>query len=111
MLLYCFIGASADALIEGDPEADDEGLKPMHENQVFVVSGIALSLVMLTAITHFIKRELNRVSARVRGRCFGDDRTLLTDMICLLLATDPGTAKEEQARPTDARRCGGHGRL
>ena len=61
MLLYAFIGASTGALI-GHGKASQEELQKIEENEVLIVSGIGLSFVMIACITHYIKKELNKVS-------------------------------------------------
>jgi energy-converting hydrogenase Eha subunit H len=53
MTLYAFIGASAGTLIT-DTEA-------IENNSTLIVSGLVLSVIMIVSITHYIKRELNKV--------------------------------------------------
>ena len=64
MLLYAFIGASTGALI-GHGKASQEELQKIEENEFLIVSGIGLSFVMIACITHYIKKELNKVSGVV----------------------------------------------
>lgn len=64
MLLYCFIGASAGALLSSDPQAASAEVKSIEENQTLIISGIVLSFVMIGGITHFIKKELDKILDR-----------------------------------------------
>jgi len=59
MLLYAFIGASTGALL-GQGKSQEE-FEKIEANQSLILSGIALSFVMIAGITHNIKRELNKV--------------------------------------------------
>jgi uncharacterized membrane protein YdjX (TVP38/TMEM64 family) len=66
-LLYAVIGGSAvgsaGALVSNSDEdgaAGDE-LKDIQENRSLIVSGILFSFVMIAWITHYTKKELNKV--------------------------------------------------
>jgi uncharacterized membrane protein YdjX (TVP38/TMEM64 family) len=72
-LIYTFIGASAHSFIKsgggpGSGEKDIDGgqslsgeAKQLDENQYLIVSGLVLSLVMMTLITRNIRKELMKV--------------------------------------------------
>lgn len=64
MLLYCFIGASTGSLLSADPKAASEEIKSIEENQTLIISGILLSFLMIGGITHFIKKELEKILDR-----------------------------------------------
>lgn len=69
-LIYTFMGASAHSFIKrggkggaGKEEVStSEGAKQLEENEFLIVSGIILSVVMMTLITRHIKKELMKVS-------------------------------------------------
>jgi len=61
MLLYVFIGASTGALIGQSSSDSAAQVKNIEENETLIVSGILLSFVMIACITHYIKKELNKV--------------------------------------------------
>jgi uncharacterized membrane protein YdjX (TVP38/TMEM64 family) len=69
MLLYAFIGASTGALLGRGGKASQEELQKIEENQYLILSGIGLSLVMISCITHYIKKELNTVRRRIAWAC------------------------------------------
>jgi uncharacterized membrane protein YdjX (TVP38/TMEM64 family) len=65
-ILYTFIGASAHSLIKrgGNNRSVTAALaetKQMEENQVMIVVGLVLSIVMMTLITRHIRKELMKV--------------------------------------------------
>lgn len=64
MMLYVFIGASAGTLI-GKDDSNGAGFEnevhKIEENQTLIVSGIVLSFVSIACITHFIRKELNKI--------------------------------------------------
>jgi len=64
MLLYCFIGASTGSLLSADPNAATEGVQSIEKNQTLIISGILLSFLMIGGITHFIKKELDKILER-----------------------------------------------
>uniref|UniRef100_A0A7S3P7C2 VTT domain-containing protein n=1 Tax=Amphora coffeiformis TaxID=265554 RepID=A0A7S3P7C2_9STRA len=64
MLLYCFIGASTGSLLSADPNAASEEVQSIEKNQTLIISGILLSFLMIGGITHFIKKELDRILER-----------------------------------------------
>jgi uncharacterized membrane protein YdjX (TVP38/TMEM64 family) len=73
MMLYVFIGASTGTLMstssnKGAGSADvgmsEEQVKSIEENQTLIVSGILLSAVSIACITHYIKKELNKILER-----------------------------------------------
>lgn len=70
MMLYVFIGASTGTLISkggsGGPQQvmGEEQVKGIEENHTLIISGICLSFVMIACITHYIKKELNKILDR-----------------------------------------------
>lgn len=71
MLLYVFIGASTDMLVTGGTEGDGEaeGTKTAKKIRVddethrkMVFFGLCLSIVSMSLVSHFVKKELNKVS-------------------------------------------------
>lgn len=69
MTLYVFIGASTGALIgtnNNDTTTSDtnEKVENIEDNKTLIISGILLSFVMITFITHSIKKELNKILER-----------------------------------------------
>jgi len=64
MLLYCFIGASTGSLLSADPDAATDGVQSIEKNQTLIISGILLSFLMIGGITHFIKKELDKILER-----------------------------------------------
>lgn len=58
MMLYVFIGASTGSLVSKDANAQ---IKEIEENEYLIVSGIALSFIMIACITKHVKKELNTV--------------------------------------------------
>jgi uncharacterized membrane protein YdjX (TVP38/TMEM64 family) len=65
-LLYAVIGGSAvrgaAALSKSGEDAPaGDGLKDIQENRSIIVSGILFSFVMIAWITHYTKKELNKV--------------------------------------------------
>lgn len=73
-LLYAVIGASAvgsaGALVDKASEdgAAGDGLKNLQENRSLIIAGIFLSFVMIAFITHYTKKELNKVRCGVLER-------------------------------------------
>jgi uncharacterized membrane protein YdjX (TVP38/TMEM64 family) len=64
MLLYVFIGASTGHLLSTDPKAASDEVKSIEENETLIISGILLSFLMIGGITHFIKKELDKILDR-----------------------------------------------
>lgn len=62
MTLYVFIGASTGTLLS-DPSGSEA--KKIEENKSLIVMGIVLSAVMITGISHYIRKELDKVSSVV----------------------------------------------
>ena len=71
MLLYVFIGASTDMLVTGgaDGDGEAEGTKTAKKISVddethrkMVLFGLCLSIVSMSLVSHFVKKELNKVS-------------------------------------------------
>jgi uncharacterized membrane protein YdjX (TVP38/TMEM64 family) len=69
-LIYTFMGASAHSFIKRGGKGDagkevlsaSDGAKQLEENQFLIVSGIILSVVMMTLLTRHIRKELMKVS-------------------------------------------------
>ena len=70
MLMYVFIGASTDMLISGETDvmAASESVKSSKKISVddethrkMVLMGICLSVVSMSLVSHFVKKELNKV--------------------------------------------------
>lgn len=76
-LIYTFMGASAHSFVKrGTKEEATPGIsasdqaKQLEENQVLLVSGLVLSIVMMSLITRHIRKELMKVSQPRRcGTC------------------------------------------
>ncbi len=76
-LMYTFMGASAHSIIKGKKggtndsnigkSLTDEANK-LEENQFLIVSGLVLSVIMMTLITRKIKKELMKVRLHVWTR-------------------------------------------
>jgi uncharacterized membrane protein YdjX (TVP38/TMEM64 family) len=71
-LLYSFIGASAGALGKTKDGPDGDEVKDIEENRTFVIAGILFSIVVFSFITHYITKELNKVTrgSRPSARLF-----------------------------------------
>jgi uncharacterized membrane protein YdjX (TVP38/TMEM64 family) len=61
MILYCFIGASTGTLLS-DPTGAEA--KKIEGNKTLIVFGILLSAVMIAGISHFIRKELDKILER-----------------------------------------------
>ena len=67
MMLYVFIGASAGALVaqssrdDGDHNLDESTQKLERDNPKLIVCGILVSVVMISSISVYIKKELFKV--------------------------------------------------
>jgi len=63
-LMYTFMGASAHSFIKGNKASKisltDEANK-LEENRLLIVSGLALSVIMITLITRKIRKELMKI--------------------------------------------------
>lgn len=85
MFFYVFIGASTGALIGKDSAKE---MKSIEENETLILIGIVLSLVMIISITHYIRKELNKILDRQKKHKPGEiDKKL----------RDDGEANEEAA--------------
>jgi uncharacterized membrane protein YdjX (TVP38/TMEM64 family) len=73
-LIYTFMGASAHSFVKrgakgesvqsvSDISASDQA-KQLEENQFLLVSGLLLSIVMMSLITRHIRKELMKVSVK-----------------------------------------------
>jgi uncharacterized membrane protein YdjX (TVP38/TMEM64 family) len=105
-LLYAVIGGSAVGSAQAlagksseDGSAGD-GLKDIQENRSLIVSGILFSFVMIAWITHYTKKELNKVRRGVvhvleRFTTFILSLSPLTRALSFL-DVDSGPAKESQ---------------
>ena len=70
-LIYTFMGASAHSFVKGGAQAESvsgisasDQAKKLHENHYLVISGLVLSIVMMTLISRHIRKELMKVSRR-----------------------------------------------
>ena len=67
MTLYVFIGASAGALVaassrdDGEHNLDESTQKLERDNPKLIVCGIIVSVVMISSISVYIKKELFKV--------------------------------------------------
>jgi uncharacterized membrane protein YdjX (TVP38/TMEM64 family) len=61
MILYCFIGASTGTLLS-DPTGAEA--KKIEGNKTLIVFGILLSAVMIAGISHYIRKELDKILER-----------------------------------------------
>jgi uncharacterized membrane protein YdjX (TVP38/TMEM64 family) len=73
MFFYVFIGASTGALLGPDPEAAVSEEQAIESNTTLIISGILLSVLMIGGITHFIKKELDKILVRQGKRGVKDD--------------------------------------
>ena len=73
MLLYCFIGASTGSLLNADPSAASDEVHSIEQNQTLIISGILLSFLMIGGITHFIKKELDKILERQKKEPKNED--------------------------------------
>jgi uncharacterized membrane protein YdjX (TVP38/TMEM64 family) len=77
-LIYTFMGASAHSFVKhgggddasGGLSASDQA-KKLEGNQFLLVSGLVLSIVMMTLISRHIKKELMKVSEKLSGLPLG----------------------------------------
>lgn len=79
-LIYTFIGASAHSFIKrgGDNNDSNAGIgasvadeaKKLEENQYLLMSGLILSIAMMTLITRYIRKELMKVRGALTQRSF-----------------------------------------
>lgn len=75
-LMYTFMGASAHSIIKGKGGTNDGNIgksltdeaNKLEENQYLIVSGLVLSVVMISLITRKIKKELMKVRLHVWTR-------------------------------------------
>ena len=75
-LIYTFIGASAHSFIKRGGDNSESGgsigasvadeAKKLEENQFLLVSGLVLSISMMTLITRYIRKELMKVGLGLR---------------------------------------------
>jgi ABC-type proline/glycine betaine transport system permease subunit len=64
MLLYVFIGASAGALVAASSRDSghlEENAQKLEENPSLILFGIVISVVMISTISVYIKKELFKV--------------------------------------------------
>ncbi|GKZ00662.1 hypothetical protein MPSEU_001018400 [Mayamaea pseudoterrestris] len=80
MFLYTFIGASMSALIGTGSKGMEDELKEIESNRTLIISGICLSFVMIAGITHYIKKELNRILERQQKLKPGEEDDTNTDL-------------------------------
>lgn len=67
-LIYTFMGASAHSFVKGGAQAESvsgisasDQAKKLHENHYLVISGLVLSIVMMTLISRHIRKELMKI--------------------------------------------------
>jgi uncharacterized membrane protein YdjX (TVP38/TMEM64 family) len=114
MMLYVFIGASAGTLIGkdgkntgGQEEGFENEVHKIEENQTLILSGIGLSFVSIACITHFIRKELNKILegqkklAEATTSTTGNSTTITTSTTTTTTAT--GEASIEMPQPRIAR--------
>ena len=92
MLLYCFIGASTGSLLSADPNAASEEVKSIEQNQTLIISGILLSFLMIGGITHFIKKELDKILDRQKKET-KDPNDFASEEAALEMGLSPKTGK------------------
>jgi len=79
MMLYVFIGASTGTLMSksdgggGGGGISESEVKNIEENQTLIISGIVLSAVSIACITHYIKKELNKILERQKRAHDGNE--------------------------------------
>lgn len=84
MMLYVFIGASTGTLMQhtgGVGETNDvpmsrEQVQQIEENRTLIVGCIILSLLSITFISHYIKKELDKILGQPKRPKHGDDDTI-----------------------------------
>jgi len=91
MILYVFIGASTGTLLS-DPSGSEA--KKIEENKTLIVMGILLSAVMITCISHYIRKELDKVRLLVCVLTVVVFCVPLSLLTLLPLLLDTGTTKE-----------------
>jgi hypothetical protein len=89
MLLYVFIGASTGALV-GKSSADgmSSEVQNIEQNETLIVAGIVMSMVMIAGITHYIKKELNKILERQKKQEGKEDDAAIEEA-----AMEMGTSK------------------
>jgi len=117
MLLYVLIGASTDTFMGGDGMEDGEGASAKavggkeiakvgvdeDTHRKMVLFGLCLSIVSMTAVSHFVKKELYKVGTEYYSllsfhsifgsRCWGKN-SFYSDFFIIFLAIDFRQAKE-----------------
>jgi uncharacterized membrane protein YdjX (TVP38/TMEM64 family) len=104
MMLYVFIGASTGTLMgdgggKREPQQQQaimsaEEMKNIEDNETLIVSGILLSFVMIACITHYIKKELNKILEKQKKA--EDSGTVVSN------GTASTTVETEEATEQDA---------
>lgn len=77
MFMYVFIGASTDMLISGESEGEAAAQKTSKKISVddethrkMVLLGLCLSVVSISLVSHFVKKELNKVGPCLSVKVF-----------------------------------------
>jgi hypothetical protein len=105
MTLYVFIGASTGTLLS-DPSGSEA--KKIEENKSLIVMGIVLSAVMITGISRYIRKELDKVSERSLLAVLCDMLSWSFLLLILSCATlDTGTKQEGVTAKGKGRRKNG----
>jgi len=79
MMLYVFIGASTGTLIQKGKNGNAgetmsaEQVQQIEENQTLMIGGIVLSFLSIACITHYIKKELNKILERQKREKHSDE--------------------------------------
>jgi hypothetical protein len=93
-LLYTFMGASAHSFIKRGAQGGRNishsvtaEAKKLEENQLILMAGLVLSVVMMALITRHIRRELMKVSSHsaIRIRVVGLILNLIVYGLCIVL--------------------------
>mmetsp|Transcript_13903 Transcript_13903/g.29657 ORF Transcript_13903/g.29657 Transcript_13903/m.29657 type:complete len:166 (-) Transcript_13903:2-499(-) len=103
MLLYVLIGASTDTFMGGDGMEDGEGASAKavggkeiakvgvdeDTHRKMVLFGLCLSIVSMTAVSHFVKKELYKIfDKQKKDKGEGDYRNEGTEQVELISRTD-----------------------
>ena len=93
MMLYVFIGASAGALVAASSRDSgnlEENAHKLEENPVLILFGIVISVVMISTISVYIKKELFKVST-ARKNSNGDHEEIMFLVLFIFVTHHPTT--------------------